>query len=156
MPQPPPLPSPPPLTYASPGDDFRPPPIAWSLTVPLWTVGFLLLAFLLLAVPKFEQIFKDFKTELPFVTRLLLGVSRWVCSDYGWVFMTPAVVALPILLGCLIGLGARSQAAYRSRTRWARLLVYMTIILVVLMTVWSLFAPMIALVNSVSSGGSKR
>jgi len=36
-----------------------------------------LLAFI---VPKFEQIFKDFKTELPGITKLLLNISRWFAN----------------------------------------------------------------------------
>src|SRR5580692_5042444 len=32
-------------------------------------------------IPKFEGIFKDFKTELPPITKLLLGISRWFAQD---------------------------------------------------------------------------
>jgi type IV pilus assembly protein PilC len=44
-------------------------------------------------IPKFEQIFKDFKTELPGVTKLLLAISRWFANDYGWAY----VLAFPIV-----------------------------------------------------------
>ncbi|HLL90751.1 MAG TPA: type II secretion system F family protein, partial [Tepidisphaeraceae bacterium] len=38
-------------------------------------------------IPKFETIFKDFKTELPGITKILLGVSRWFANDYGWAYV---------------------------------------------------------------------
>src|ERR1043165_8252032 len=38
-------------------------------------------------IPKFEAIFRDFKTELPGVTKVLLAVSRWFANDYGWAYV---------------------------------------------------------------------
>jgi type IV pilus assembly protein PilC len=49
-------------------------------------------------IPKFEQIFKDFKTELPGITKVLLNVSRWFANDYGWAY----VLASPIII--IVGL----------------------------------------------------
>ncbi len=45
-------------------------------------------------IPKFETIFKDFKVELPGITRVLLSVSRWFANDYGWAY----VLCSPIIL----------------------------------------------------------
>src|SRR5438874_3188851 len=38
-------------------------------------------------IPKFEQIFKDFKLELPAPTMVLLAISRWFANDYGWAYV---------------------------------------------------------------------
>jgi type IV pilus assembly protein PilC len=42
---------------------------------------------MIFVIPKFEQIFKDFKVSLPPVTQYLLIVSRWFANDYGWAYV---------------------------------------------------------------------
>jgi len=37
-----------------------------------------------LVVPKFEEIFKDFGTDLPGITMVLLNASNWLVYQYGW------------------------------------------------------------------------
>ncbi len=49
-------------------------------------------------IPKFETIFKDFKTELPGVTKLLLVISRWFAQDYGWAYVLFSPIALILLI----------------------------------------------------------
>jgi type IV pilus assembly protein PilC len=39
---------------------------------------------MIVVVPKFKDIFKDFKTSLPKPTEILMGISDWVAQDYGW------------------------------------------------------------------------
>jgi len=53
---------------------------------------------MIFVVPKFEQIFKDFKVKLPGATVLLLTISRWFANDYGWIYMIAAPVAIISLL----------------------------------------------------------
>jgi len=53
---------------------------------------------MIFVVPKFEQIFKDFKVKLPGATVLLLTISRWFANDYGWIYMIAAPVAIIGLL----------------------------------------------------------
>ena len=47
-------------------------------------------------VPKFDTIFKDFETELPGVTKFLIGISNWFAKGTppGWVFilLSPIIV----------------------------------------------------------------
>ncbi len=42
---------------------------------------------MIFVIPKFEQIFRDFKTELPGITMVLLVISRWFARDYGWAYV---------------------------------------------------------------------
>jgi type IV pilus assembly protein PilC len=49
-------------------------------------------------IPKFETIFKDFKTELPGVTKLLLVISRWFAQDYGWAYVLFSPLAIILLI----------------------------------------------------------
>ncbi len=49
-------------------------------------------------IPKFKQIFLDFNTELPGVTKVLLGVSEWFAQDYGWAYVLFAPVGFILLI----------------------------------------------------------
>ena len=42
---------------------------------------------MIFVIPKFEQIFRDFKLKLPTVTEVLLTISRWFANDYGWAYV---------------------------------------------------------------------
>jgi type IV pilus assembly protein PilC len=42
---------------------------------------------MIVVIPKFEGIFRDFKTDLPAPTKLLLAISRWFANDYGWAYV---------------------------------------------------------------------
>src|SRR6266566_4014348 len=55
---------------------------------------------MIVVVPKFEQIFKDFKTDLPGITQVLLAVSRWFANQYGWAYVlfSPIIIVLLIKL----------------------------------------------------------
>src|SRR3954453_7374531 len=55
---------------------------------------------MIFVIPKFEQIFRDFKTDLPGITQVLLAVSRWFATQYGWAYVlfSPIIFALTIKL----------------------------------------------------------
>ncbi|HYE21142.1 MAG TPA: type II secretion system F family protein, partial [Tepidisphaeraceae bacterium] len=55
---------------------------------------------MIFVIPKFEQIFVDFKVQLPGITQLLLDISRWFANQYGWlwVILTPVVIVVLIKL----------------------------------------------------------
>jgi type IV pilus assembly protein PilC len=42
---------------------------------------------MVVVIPKFEGIFRDFHTDLPEVTQILLSISRWFANDYGWAYV---------------------------------------------------------------------
>ncbi len=42
---------------------------------------------MIFVIPKFEQIFRDFKVDLPGVTQALLFISRWFAVQYGWAWV---------------------------------------------------------------------
>jgi type IV pilus assembly protein PilC len=49
-------------------------------------------------VPKFKDIFKDFRTTLPWLTEALINTSTWIAEDYGWLVILGSPFALWILL----------------------------------------------------------
>ena len=53
---------------------------------------------MIFVIPKFEQIFKDFKTELPGITKILLAVSRWFANDYGWAYVLFAPIGIMLIV----------------------------------------------------------
>ena len=42
---------------------------------------------MIFVVPKFQEIFKDFKTTLPLLTEKLIQISKFIAEDYGWAFI---------------------------------------------------------------------
>src|SRR3954449_1809222 len=53
---------------------------------------------MIFVIPKFEQIFKDFKTDLPGITKILLAVSRWFANDYGWAYVLFAPIGIMLII----------------------------------------------------------
>ncbi len=55
---------------------------------------------MIFVIPKFEQIFLDFKTELPGITKVLLAVSRWFAVSYGWAYVlfSPIIITITLRL----------------------------------------------------------
>ncbi len=56
---------------------------------------------MIFVVPKFKEIFKDFKTSLPALTEGLMSVSTWVAEDYGWLVIMGSPFAAFIFLKLL-------------------------------------------------------
>ena len=52
---------------------------------------------MIFVIPKFEQIFKDFKTDLPGITMVLLKVSRWFAQQYGWAYVLFSPIMFTVL-----------------------------------------------------------
>src|SRR5688572_7222028 len=56
---------------------------------------------MIFVIPKFEEIFRDFKLELPGPTKLLLAISRWFAPPtHGWAYL----IAAPFVIFGLIRL----------------------------------------------------
>jgi type IV pilus assembly protein PilC len=55
---------------------------------------------MIFVIPKFQTIFKDFHTELPAVTKVLLFISNWFAQDYGWAY----IICFPIVFSLLMKL----------------------------------------------------
>src|SRR3954466_11418840 len=53
---------------------------------------------MIFVIPKFETIFRDFKTELPAITKVLLVVSRWFANDYGWAYVLFSPIAFILII----------------------------------------------------------
>ena len=61
---------------------------------------------MIFVIPKFEEIFRDFKVSLPAVTQMLLAISRWFAPPtHGWIY----VIAMPFVLIGLVRLAKMSE-----------------------------------------------
>lgn len=150
-------PKPPPLPYQS----AQPP----TSHAPVWVFHFVVLimtfaawvlvvGIMVVVVPHFETIFKDFKTELPAVTILLLKVSRWCGNDFGWLLSTP-LIAAPFLFSYLLDRAALDQ---RQAVLRAILVICGLVFLVlafIVFTFVAIYAPGVALIQSVSGSAKK-
>ncbi|HEX8322875.1 MAG TPA: type II secretion system F family protein [Tepidisphaeraceae bacterium] len=52
---------------------------------------------MIFVIPKFAQIFADFKLKLPAITQVLIDFSHWVAVDYGWAYILFSPIAFIVL-----------------------------------------------------------
>ncbi len=112
-----------------------------------------ILLILLLVVPRFEEVFMDFKLDLPSSTRLLLRMSRFLTHGGVERLLLVFAVPIPFLHAAAAGflyprLGRGGRLAYR-------LLLTLALAVLVLVFVIALFMPQIALMEGISGGGNK-
>lgn len=47
----------------------------------------IVMGIMIVVIPKFNEIFKDFDVEMPAVTTFLLNTSDWIAGQYGWAWI---------------------------------------------------------------------
>ena len=98
-------------------------------------------------VPKFEEIFRSFNQQLPFMTRLLLGASH-VAQKVG-LFALPAFIAGDVWLYASLRRRGRNVAA--EAWWWAVTIIALGIVVAFVI---GLFLPLVALMQSVSNSAA--
>jgi type IV pilus assembly protein PilC len=63
--------------------------------------GLIVTGIMIFVVPKFKEIFKDFKTSLPLPTEILMAISGWIAEDFGWAVILGAPFGIFIFLKLL-------------------------------------------------------
>ncbi len=150
-----------PLTYETPRAPAAPrwyDLINWKVLVGTLIVVLALLLAAVAIVPPVEQIYLDFNARLPLLTQLVLGFSRWVRLDWGWVYLLGGPVVLGLIVRRLRGRWGRQGADEHALAEHRRLLAWgftflgvgfiLLVILALLML--ALFAPMVVMFQSVS------
>jgi hypothetical protein len=97
-------------------------------------------------VPRFEQIFRDFKIQLPWPSQFLLTLSHWFVHDMGWLALAP----LPFLLAYLMSLPGGTPRERRKVRHWERLLAFLIVAIFLVYVVMALFMPLISLIQAMS------
>lgn len=92
-------------------------------------------------VPPFEVLYRDFRTQLPSLTKLALYISHWTIHEYGWLAFVSFPIAAPILITLATSRPRTATEQKRGRRVLMRVVLCMGFLIVVL-TLWAIFAPM--------------
>ena len=103
-------------------------------------------------VPRFEQMFRDFKVELAWPSQIVLAVSNWFVGGYGWA----AVAPVPFLLAYVLCLPRRTPEGRRSLYRVERLAAFLITAAFLVFVIVALFMPFSALIQALSSSRGGR
>ena len=105
---------------------------------------------MLLIVPRFEAVWRDFSVKLPLLTVVLLSFSRWLRFDHGWAYLLAMPPVLALIVGALSVPGRRLPAAQQARRVGLGLLLFIALGLAMLaLVVIGLFLPMITMIDTV-------
>jgi hypothetical protein len=144
--RPPPIPSPP-LEYRNPetsrGVRYSP----WPALIASMFVYIFVAILMFVVLPMLEQVFKDFKTELTGITKLMLSFGRWF-QEIGWLLLLPIPIVLP---WALAQIPHREPVSPRNRT-W-RILNFTILALLLIGFLFSMTAlmPLVSLIQTVNS-----
>ena len=128
--------TPDPLDYQTPPvEPPRPTPV--PLIVAFLAVYAVVGAILLFVLPVFERVFSEFKVDLPGYTAAVLVFGRWFRNDYGWIWLAPVVVMLPIAINRLAPASARDP---KRRIRAIRAVTSMVVMVLAVLILASLVA----------------
>ena len=109
----------------------------------VFTVMSVLLVIFIFVIPKFETIFNDFGTKLPWITTIVLDIGRFMRTPLGWV------------VGALVAGGIAATAAFVPiPRRWLWLLMITTLALIIIALALALFLPMLHLIDSISGAST--
>jgi hypothetical protein len=127
-------------------------PISGAILVLPWVCLALLITWTCIGGPGLEQTLKDFKLDLPGITKVFVTFSRWFRRDFGWVGVWIAVLVIPL---------AAERLKRPTRDQLRRMLVWSWIIAAAITMAFNQWvamaqtAPFIVLMETIS-GGAKR
>jgi hypothetical protein len=123
----------------------------WPTGVALFFLAAVFTFLMVVMVPRFEEMFKDFGTKLPTSTVAVLIVSRFIGGGYGWVVVWALALGIPVLV-------ARLRPTRPGRVAWG-LNIFVAVVVAGLMTflVYALMVmPVVTLIESVSGSTSRK
>jgi len=126
--------------------------LAWGIH--LWTTALSLVVWLAVVapicfiVPRFTIIFRDFKTQIPALTKTLLEVSSWF-SAYGWAIFLLLCLTIPAI-GLWIDFHAPTDKSIKRYAGVTTLIAIMLYLVLGALMVIAMFMPMVALIDTVA------
>jgi type II secretory pathway component PulF len=112
---------------------------SWSVFLTGAILCWGLIAFCVLVVPHYRQIYRDFHLQLPAASQILLSLSDLVNDKFGWAFLLLLPFALAVVMRRLT-----------LRGRWARLVILLFFFTLIIGSILALFIPMISLIEGIS------
>ncbi len=153
----PPPPPPTPIDYARPhADRHKRTILSPRVAIHVWAIAVAFGMATFLGIPKLEEVLKDFKVELPLITKITLLVSRFITNGYGWIPGLILAISLPFGITAMLNIGHPDPGQYRRREVWTGRLLRIVAVLAFLWIALSMFLPYTALINSISGSGGKR
>ncbi len=137
-------------------DRHEPKVFSLRIAFHVWGIALVIGMLTFLAIPKLESVLKDFKVELPLISKITLLLSRFITNGYGWIPGLILAIGLPFALTALLNINHPDPGQYRRREIGMSWLLRFFALLVFLWAVVSMFAPYIALLESVSGSGNKK
>ena len=109
-----------------------------------WALGsIVLLSAALFVIPRLEETFKDFKLDLPALTKFVLATSRWI-RQWGWVLLP-----LPFFHAVLVAMWyPRARIGAR---RLYRLVLTLFVCALFALVILSMFLPYLSLIQSMAN-----
>lgn len=154
--QPPPLP-PRAIDYASRVSERRRTPILSArVAAHVWAMSAAAGMACFLGIPKLEQVLKDFKVELPPITKITLLATRFITNDYGWIAALPLAIGLPFGITALLKSGNPTPEDFKRREIWTGRLLRLAMVLLLVWIALAMFLPYAALLTSISGSGGKK
>lgn len=154
MSNPPPLPPPSPLDYHVPRRPDHAAIRYFAGQAAIWTlVAVVLTVLAFFAIPRFEQVFKDFKVSLPLATVLVYKFFGWLRMGGILVFWV-LPVAIPFILSRIIPADESGRPTGRAMAL-LRTVTFLSLLLCVILGLYAVFGPMLTLIDAVS-GPAKR
>ena len=95
----------------------------------------------LFVIPRLEATYADFGVKLPWITQLVLDISRFMQTPLGWV--TAAFV---------VGVVALMIAVLPIRGRWLRMVALFVLTLLTIAMALAILLPFLHLIENISSG----
>ncbi|MBC8107497.1 MAG: hypothetical protein H7Z14_12970 [Anaerolineae bacterium] len=99
------------------------------------------------AVPSLEQTFKDFKIDIPLISKWMLAFARWFRA-IGWLILMPIPITIPLSLAQIRHNAPPPRAVRRWRITG---ITSMVLLLFGVLFMISLWLPMISLFDGISS-----
>ena len=136
------------LEYRTPEAPRRRPVADWSLVFALAFFCGMLHFVSAVIVPVYEGHYRNLGTKLPATTVGIIRLSRFIVNDYGWVYIWPFALVIPVV----------SSAVFRTRGRDKRgfglwcVLVLVAASFFLMVSLISLAAPLITLRQTVTGG----
>ena len=103
-----------------------------------------LMMIFLLVIPRLERVYADFGTKLPWITQLVLDVSRFLQTPLGWVVAAFIAGVVALVVGVL-----------PIPRRWLRLLVVLFLAAIVIALGMAVLLPILNMMESLTSNPGK-
>jgi hypothetical protein len=137
------------LEYQAPEAPGRRAVADWSMMLALAFFCGMLHFVCAVVVPVYEAHFRNLGTKLPTVTVGIVRFSRFIVNGYGWAYVWPLALAIPVLVAALRPASRRDKRGFGL----ASVLILVATAFLLLLSQMGLAAPFVVILQTVSGAG---